>query len=124
MLFDTLGNGRRTAPPTCTRLVPPPPPPQVLPELTAADVNARPLLKAGALKFVTTFRTQLPKPVIGGTLPALIRLLGAEATVVHSYAATAIERCLASRVLGACHTDYCVRATANSARSRNKGARY
>ena len=68
---------------------------QVLPELKAADVNAQPILKADALKFVTTFRSQLPAATAVSLLPSFVRLLASEHYVVHSYAATAIERFLA-----------------------------
>ena len=68
---------------------------QVLPELQDPDVNTRPILKADALKFVTVFRSHLPPAAAVALLPSLIALLRAEAYVVHSYAATAIERFLA-----------------------------
>jgi exportin-2 (importin alpha re-exporter) len=68
---------------------------QVLPELQAQDINERAMLKADALKFVTTFRSQLSPAAAGALFPAFIRLLGSESVVVHSYAATAIERFLA-----------------------------
>lgn len=80
-----------------TQPLAPRPLPQVLPELRSADVNAAPLLKADALRFVTTFRSQLPASTLLGLLVPVGALLGAEAVVVHSYAATAIERFLALR---------------------------
>eukprot|EP00878_Enallax_costatus_P035479 GHUV01039588.1.p2 GENE.GHUV01039588.1~~GHUV01039588.1.p2 ORF type:complete len:116 (-),score=36.43 GHUV01039588.1:44-391(-) len=70
---------------------------QVLPELQDPNVNERPILKADALKFVTTFRSQLPTATLVALLPPCIALLGSEHVVVHSYAATAIERFLALR---------------------------
>lgn len=66
----------------------------ILPEMVTPDVNERPVLKADALKFVTTFRSQLPKAKCLELFPSLIRLLGAESNVVHSYAANCIERIL------------------------------
>ncbi|KAI3438113.1 hypothetical protein D9Q98_000554 [Chlorella vulgaris] len=70
---------------------------QIGPELAAAAVNEQPILKADALKFVTTFRSQLPKETQLGLFPALINLLGSESNVVHSYAAIAIDRLLAMK---------------------------
>lgn len=70
---------------------------QVLPELQDPKVNERPILKADALKFVTTFRSQLPAATLVALLSPCIALLGSEHVVVHSYAATAIERFLALR---------------------------
>ncbi|GBG00626.1 exportin, partial [Raphidocelis subcapitata] len=73
---------------------------KVLPELQDPDVDARPILKADALKFVTVFRSQLPPAAALALMPSLISLLRAEAYVVHSYAATAVERFLALREAG------------------------
>ncbi|KAL4452248.1 hypothetical protein ABPG75_007910 [Micractinium tetrahymenae] len=70
---------------------------QVAPELAAADANERPILKADALKFVTTFRSQLPKETELGLFPSLVNLLGSESNVVHSYAAIAVDRLLSMR---------------------------
>lgn len=56
---------------------------------------AAPLLCADALKFVTVFRSHLPKETLLGLLQPCTALLGSESVVVHSYAATAIERFLA-----------------------------
>ena len=71
---------------------------QILPELSAESVDELPILKADALKFVTLLRGQLPTAALLGAFGALIRLLGADSNVVHSYAAVAIERLLASKV--------------------------
>jgi exportin-2 (importin alpha re-exporter) len=70
---------------------------QIAPELQSAAVNESPILKADALKFVTTFRSQLPKDTELGLFPALINLLGSESNVVHSYAAIAVDRLLSMR---------------------------
>ncbi|WCJ22435.1 Exportin-2 [Euphorbia peplus] len=66
----------------------------ILPELQGQDVNGFPLLKAGALKFLTVFRSLIPKPLTVQLLPDLVRFLGAESNVVHSYAASCIEKML------------------------------
>uniref|UniRef100_A0A2P2JD21 Uncharacterized protein MANES_01G245400 n=1 Tax=Rhizophora mucronata TaxID=61149 RepID=A0A2P2JD21_RHIMU len=66
----------------------------ILPELQSQDVNGFPMLKAGALKFFTVFRSLIPKHLAIQLFPALIRYLGAESNVVHSYAASCIEKLL------------------------------
>ncbi len=72
---------------------------QVLPELQAQNVNDLPVLKADALKFLTTFRSQIPKDACLRIFERLIALLGSESNVVHTYAATAVERLLSSKVI-------------------------
>ncbi|XP_035539805.1 exportin-2-like [Juglans regia] len=66
----------------------------VVPELKSQDVNVFPMLKAGALKFFTMFRNQISKEVAFQFFPDLVRFLGAESNVVHSYAASCIEKLL------------------------------
>lgn len=72
---------------------------QVAPELTSSSVDDLPILKADALKFLTILRSQLPTPVILAAFGNLVQLLNADSNVVHSYAAVAIERLLASKVI-------------------------
>ena len=69
----------------------------VQPELQSADLEAVPVLKADAIKFLTTFRSLLPPELLLSMLPVLGNLLGCQANVVHTYAADAIERILALR---------------------------
>ncbi|KAH7316301.1 hypothetical protein KP509_21G087100 [Ceratopteris richardii] len=69
----------------------------ILPELQCEDVNSQPILKADAIKFVTTFRVQLPKQVSLTLIPHLARFLLSESNVVHSYSALCIERMLIIR---------------------------
>ena len=57
-----------------------------------------PILKADALKFLTLMRGQLSTQAVMATFGNLAALLRADSNVVHSYAALAIERLLASRV--------------------------
>ncbi|KAG8391954.1 hypothetical protein BUALT_Bualt01G0240900 [Buddleja alternifolia] len=64
----------------------------IVPELRSQDVDGFPMLKAGALKFFTMFRNQLSKPVAMALLPDVVRFLGSESNVVHSYAASCIEK--------------------------------
>uniref|UniRef100_A0A1B6CNE8 Exportin-2 n=1 Tax=Clastoptera arizonana TaxID=38151 RepID=A0A1B6CNE8_9HEMI len=66
----------------------------ILPELQKPDVNSLPVLKADAIKYIMTFRSLLPKEVVVGSLPLLIRHLNAESVVVHTYAACAIDKIL------------------------------
>ncbi|KAJ1429475.1 Importin-beta, N-terminal domain [Sesbania bispinosa] len=66
----------------------------IVPELQSSDVNGYPMLKAGALKFFTMFRTQISKHVVLKFFPDLVRFLAAESNVVHSYAANCIEKLL------------------------------
>ncbi|OMO64274.1 hypothetical protein CCACVL1_21898 [Corchorus capsularis] len=66
----------------------------IVPELQSQDVNGFPMLKAGAIKFFTMFRGHIQKPVVFQLFPDLVRFLGAESNVVHSYAANCIEKLL------------------------------
>nr|XP_012134672.1 PREDICTED: exportin-2 isoform X2 [Megachile rotundata] len=67
------------------------------PELVKADVNECPVIKADAIKFMMTFRSVLPREMILGSLPQLVRHLSATNIVIHTYAACAIERILAMK---------------------------
>lgn len=69
----------------------------IVPELQGGDVNAFPMLKAGALKFLTVFREQIPKQAAVALLPNVIGFLKAESNVVHSYAANCLEKLLLVR---------------------------
>ncbi|XP_071696769.1 exportin-2-like [Rutidosis leptorrhynchoides] len=66
----------------------------IVPELQGQDVNAYPMLKAGALKFFTTFRVLIPKPIAMALFGDVVRFLGSDINVVHSYAASCIEKLL------------------------------
>ena len=68
-----------------------------MPELQAGP-SSQAILQADALKFVTIFRSQLPKASLLAIFPQLVALLKSESNVVHSYAAILIERLLASKV--------------------------
>jgi exportin-2 (importin alpha re-exporter) len=71
-----------------------------VPELQASNVSARPIIKADCIRFVSTFRSHLPDNALLALFPALVRLLGAPSNVVHSYAASCIERLMAARAHG------------------------
>ncbi|KAE9466053.1 hypothetical protein C3L33_02034, partial [Rhododendron williamsianum] len=66
----------------------------IVPELRNQDVNGFPMLKAGALKFFTMFRDQISKPIAMALIPDVVRFLGSDSNVVHSYAASCIEKLL------------------------------
>ncbi|XP_020981826.1 exportin-2 [Arachis duranensis] len=66
----------------------------IVPELQSPDVNGFPMLKAGALKFFTMFRSQISKQIALKFFPDLVRFLASESNVVHSYAASCIEKLL------------------------------
>lgn len=59
------------------------------------------MLKAGSLKFLTMFRSHIPKPFAMQLFPELVRFLKAESNVVHSYAASCIEKLLLVKEEGA-----------------------
>lgn len=67
----------------------------IIPELLRPNVNELPILKADAIKFIMTFRSVLPREHVVGAIPLFIRHLTATSTVVHTYAACAIEKILA-----------------------------
>ena len=66
----------------------------VLPDLNDPDINNFPVLKADAMRYISTFRQQLPKEVVINTLPNLARFMSSSIPVVNTYACHAIERIL------------------------------
>ena len=69
----------------------------IQPELTHASIDALPVVKASCIKFVSTFRNQLPKAGLVALLPQVANFLRAKPYVVHTYAASTIERMLTVR---------------------------
>ncbi|KAK0159600.1 hypothetical protein PV327_010696 [Microctonus hyperodae] len=69
----------------------------IQPELAKSDVNDMPVLKAASIKFIMSFRSVLPRQIVVGSLPDLVKHLSAENVIVHSYAACAIEKILSIR---------------------------
>lgn len=64
----------------------------------ANDINSLPVLRADALKYIMTFRNQLPfEPIIVPMLPVIIKHLAAQNVVVHTYAANTIEKLFAMK---------------------------
>src|SRR4051812_12410886 len=64
---------------------------QVIPELND-DMTNNPILKADSLKYVTTFRQQLDVQAYQQFMPFIIKFLGSDEMVLHTYASYAIER--------------------------------
>jgi len=72
----------------------------IVPELQATDVNALPILKASCIKYVMTFRSQLPPEMMKGFMSCVVNFLKADSIVVHSYAACSIEKALIMKAGG------------------------
>lgn len=64
----------------------------VAPDLRNPNLTEFPVLKADAIKYLMVFRNQLPKAVLLQSLPHVVNLLAAPSYVVHTYAASAIDR--------------------------------
>eukprot|EP00823_Brevimastigomonas_motovehiculus_P000300 TRINITY_DN1039_c1_g1_i1.p1 TRINITY_DN1039_c1_g1~~TRINITY_DN1039_c1_g1_i1.p1 ORF type:complete len:1035 (-),score=332.19 TRINITY_DN1039_c1_g1_i1:1418-4522(-) len=67
---------------------------EVLPELQSTKTTELPILKADCLKFLASFRSQLPKDAYPILLPIVLKFLQHEDFVVHTYASVAIEKLL------------------------------
>jgi len=75
----------------------------VVPELqiqNPAEVNTAPVLKASAIKYLMTFRSQLPPETVKASLPLIANFLKSDSVVVHTYAAAAVEKFLIMKVGG------------------------
>jgi len=66
----------------------------ILTELQDTNHAVRPMVKATAIKFASTFRNQFTKEHIAALMPLLITHLGSPSVVVHTYSASAIEKFL------------------------------
>lgn len=73
----------------------------IVPELQETNQSVRPLVKATAIGFVSTFRNQFTKEHLNALMPLLIALLAFDSVVIHSYAASAIEKILTAKADGA-----------------------
>lgn len=71
---------------------------QVFPELQDANHANRPMVKATALKFVSTFRNQFTTEQLVSLMPLLIVHLSSPSIVVHTLAAYSIERLMMATV--------------------------
>ena len=67
---------------------------QCLTELQAGDLSKQPVLRSDAIRYLTTFRSVLPREVFLTALPLLITHLTSSSVVVHTYAAHCIEKVL------------------------------
>ncbi|DBA04462.1 TPA: hypothetical protein N0F65_010058 [Lagenidium giganteum] len=66
---------------------------EVLPELSNTNQGSL-ILKADAIKFIATFRAQLPLDAMRQLFPLLMNCMDPQQFVVHTYAAACIERLL------------------------------
>ena len=69
----------------------------ILTELQETNQSIRPMLKATSIKFVSTFRAQFPKEHLVALMPLLISHLSSTSIVVHTYAASAIEKIFSTK---------------------------
>ncbi|XP_014286249.1 exportin-2 [Halyomorpha halys] len=65
----------------------------IIPELKK-EVNTLPVIKADSIKYLITFRSLLAPQVLIAALPDIVKHLTSPSLVVHSYAASAIDRLL------------------------------
>ena len=70
---------------------------QCIAELQKPDLSSQPVLRADAIRFVTTFRSTLPKELLASCLPLVAVHLKCPSHVVHTYAAHCIEKMLVLR---------------------------
>lgn len=66
----------------------------ILPEINDLDVNARPIVKADAIKMICVFRSHLQAPFLLSLLPHIIRHLHSQHAVIQTYACLCIEKFL------------------------------
>ncbi len=69
----------------------------VLPELQAPNVDSLPVVRADCVKYVMTFRSQLPPDLVKQCVPFFVAHLRAQSHVVHTYSAAAIDKVLIIR---------------------------
>ena len=67
---------------------------QVYPELNKEPISSTPILRSSCIRYVTIFRNQLTKEAVTGLFPCIVKHLGSNSAVLHTYAANAIERIL------------------------------
>jgi len=67
---------------------------QCLPELQKPDLTNSPVIRADIIRFLTTFRSILPREVVVSCLPLLTSHLTVPSHVVHTYAAHSLEKIL------------------------------
>ena len=69
----------------------------LLDDFMSPDVNSKLVVKAAGLKFLSTFRNQLPDAVIAEVLPHILAHINSQCVVVHTYAAWCLQRILTAR---------------------------
>lgn len=67
---------------------------QCLPELQKPDLSQQPVLRADAIRYLTTFRSVLPPDLVVRSLAVLASHLTAPSHVVHTYTAHCLEKVL------------------------------
>lgn len=67
---------------------------QCLPELQKPNLTEQPILRADCIRYLTTFRSLLPREIIMQSLPLLSFHLTSPRHVVHTYAAHCLEKLL------------------------------
>ena len=67
---------------------------QCLPELQKPNLTEQPVLRADCIRYLTTFRSLLPREVLLPSLPLISLHLTAPRHVVHTYAAHCLEKLL------------------------------
>lgn len=72
----------------------------IVPELQETNQLLRPLVKATSIGFVSTFRNQFTKEHLSALMPLLISNLSSDSVVIHSYAASAVEKILSAKSEG------------------------
>ncbi|XP_062512936.1 exportin-2-like [Corticium candelabrum] len=73
---------------------------QIKPHLESPQVNELPVLKADSVKYILTFRSLLSRDLLAAAVPCLTNLVASRAIVVHSYAASCLERLFTMRTVG------------------------
>lgn len=66
----------------------------IIPELQQPNVDELPVIRADAIKYLMTFRSILPNDMVISTLPSLINHMVSESAVVHTYAASTVDKIL------------------------------
>ncbi len=69
----------------------------ILPDLSVPEVDSLPIVHADCIKYIMTFRTQLPPDMVKTSIPLLVAHLRARSHVVHTYAAATIDKILIMR---------------------------
>ena len=71
---------------------------QIVPEFQRGGIDQLLVLKADAVKYLMTFRNHLPREAVIASIAPLIDLLRSPSLVVHSYAASALDKLLVLKV--------------------------